>query len=303
MHPLNKLMAVAAMAAGLSACQTAPPVNADLQAARIAVLQARDNPQAARSASVEINRAQQALQRAEAAWLDRRDSDEVKHLSYLAQRRAAIALATAAQAQADERVQQAGGERERVRLEARTREAENAVQAARVAQASAQSAQGQAAAFQQDAEAARQMAAQQAERAAALERDLKSLQGRATERGMVVTLGDVLFASGSATLQTGALRSVHQLASVLQQYPERRVLIEGYTDSQGSDEMNLDLSQRRANALRQALLNSGVGAERIDVRAHGEAHPVADNGSAAGRQQNRRVEVLFSDGTGRFAGR
>jgi len=285
-----------AAAAALAACQSTPPVNNELVAARNALTQASADPAAAKSAAVEIERAQQALQRAEFAWAKKGDNEETQHLSYLARRRTDIALAVAAQGQIDERLRQAGGERERARLDARTREAEMASQAARNAQADASSAQGQA-------EAARRQAAQESERAAALERDLQSLRGRSTQRGVVVTLGDVLFTTGRATLQPSAQRSVQRLAQVLQQYPERRVLVEGFTDSQGSEQMNLELSQRRAEAFRQALLAAGVASERIDVRAHGEANPVADNNTAAGRQQNRRVEVLFSNSEGRFAGR
>jgi outer membrane protein OmpA-like peptidoglycan-associated protein len=324
MTPRSKLLSALALAASLTACQTTPPMNADLQGARNALAQARANPATTRLASAELDRAQQALQRAETAWADQRDADETRQLSYLAQRRAEIAVAVATQAQADERVQQAATERERVRLEARTREADNATQAARAAQANARTAQSQAEASRQDAEASRQaaeaarstamqqaqiaatqseLAAAQAERAAALERDLQTLQGRATSRGMVVTLGDVLFTTGSATLQPGASRSVQQLAAVLKQYPERRVLIEGFTDSQGSDAVNLELSQRRADAFRLALVSSGVDNDRLTVSAHGKADPVADNGTAAGRQLNRRVEVVFSDGQGRFASR
>jgi outer membrane protein OmpA-like peptidoglycan-associated protein len=303
MNPLAKLCAATALAGGLSACQTPPQNNADLTAARAAVVQAGANPYTARSAGVEFNRAQQTLRRAEAAWAERHDNEETQHLSYLVQRRAETALAVAQQAQADEQVQQAGAERERMVLEARTREAEIARRNALAAQSRAQSAQSQAQSAQSQAEQARQQLAQQAERNAALERDLQALRARPTERGMVVTLGDVLFATGRATLQPGAQRSVQQLADVLKQYPERRVLVEGFTDSTGSDQLNMALSQRRADAFRLALLRAGVTPERIEVRAHGKAFPVADNATAAGRQQNRRVEVLFSDGQGRFAER
>lgn len=324
MNTFAKTCAAWACAAVLSACQTTPPVNPNLEAARAALSQAQTNPYAPRAAAVELERAQQALRRAEAAWADRRDTDETQHLSYVAQRRAETALAVAMRAQSEEQVSQAGGERDRVRLEARTREAEAAARTAQSAQASAQSAQasaqsaqatartaqsnaqtaqGQAEQARQETDAARQRLEQEQARAAALERDLKSLQGQPTQRGMVVTLGDVLFTTGRAVLQPGALRSVQQLGQVLQQYPERRVLVEGFTDSQGSDETNLQLSQRRAEAFRQALLDAGVAANRIEVRGHGEAYPVADNNSAAGRQQNRRVEVLFSDAQGRFRDR
>lgn len=316
MNITHKLLVLTA-ALALAACQTTPPSNTDLAEATAAVERARNNPYVARSGALELERAQQSLRRAEADWADRRNLESTSHLAYLATQRAEIAMAMGAQAQADERLQQAGPERERMRLEARTREAERATQAAhssqqtaRNAQSDAQLARGQADAARAQAEAARQQAdsasqqaALQGERAAALERDLQALRGRSTERGMVVTLGDVLFDTGRATLQAGAQRSVEQLAAVLGQYPERRVLIEGFTDSVGSDEMNMDLSRRRAEAFRLALANNGVSAERMEVRAHGEANPVADNSSAAGRQQNRRVEILFSDGEGRFAAR
>jgi outer membrane protein OmpA-like peptidoglycan-associated protein len=295
MNPSRHLLA-AATALALVACQTTPPMNTDLVAARDAVSQARADPMAARSAAVELERAQEALQRAERAWAANRNTEETQHLSYLARRRAEIAMAVASQAQADERLQQAGAERERARLDARTREVDVATKATREAQANAQSAQG-------EAEAALRQAARDRERAAALERDLQSLQARPTQRGLVVTMGEVLFATGGATLQPGALRSVQQLAQVLQQYPERRVLVEGFTDSQGSEQLNLALSMRRAEAFRQALLADGVAPDRIEVRAHGREYPLADNSIAAGRQQNRRVEVLFSNPDGRFAGR
>lgn len=293
----------------LAACSSTPPVNNDLVAARNTLTQARSDPATAKAATVELDRANAALTRAETAWAKDGDDEQTRHLVYMAQRRTDIALAVAAQARADERLKEAGAERERARLEARTREADMATMAARNAQANARNAQGQAEAARMQADAARSQAemaqraaAQEAERAAALERDLQALAAKSTQRGLVVTLGDVLFASGQATLQPGAMRTVQQLTQVLQQYPERRVLIEGFTDSQGSDEMNLQLSQRRAEAFRQALTAAGIAANRIEVRAHGEANPVADNTTAAGRQQNRRVEVLFSNADGRFVG-
>lgn len=301
MNPYRHSLALAA-ALALAACQTTPPVNNELVAARDALTQAQAGP-GARAASVELERAQQALQRAELAWAKNRDNEETQQLAYIARRRTDIAMAVAAQASADERLQQAGAERERARLDARTREAEAATQAARAAQANAQSAQANAQSAQSQADAAQRQTQLERERVAALERDLQSLRARPTQRGLVVTLGDVLFATGRAELQPGAQRSVQQLAQVLQQYPERRVLVEGFTDSQGSDQMNLELSQRRADAFRQALLQAGVDDARIEVRAHGEALPVADNGTAAGRQQNRRVEVLFSGPEGRFPAR
>ena len=152
------------------------------------------------------------------------------------------------------------------------------------------------AAQQSQLEAAR--ATQQAQAATAqvqqLQRELASLQAKQTERGLVLTLGDVLFETGKADLRPGALRNLYPLVTFLQKDPERRVLIEGHTDNVGSDAYNLDLSQRRADAVRDFLLQNGVNAAQMSTRGYGKASPVAPNNTAEGRQQNRRVELIIS---------
>lgn len=302
MNTTLTLIATATVMA-LAACQTTPQPNPDLAAAQRSLDQARNNPYVVRSGAVELQNAQQAMTRAETGWVADRDVDQTRHLAYLARQRAEIAMAVGMQAQSDERVQQFTAEREKVRLQARTQEADTATADARAAQADARNAQADAQMSKQQADAAAMLALQQAGRAEGLERDLAELQARKTDRGMVVTLGDVLFDTGKASLQPGAQRSVSQLVQVLTNHPERRVLIEGYTDSVGSDEMNLQLSQRRAETFQRELMHGGIAADRIQVRAWGEANPVADNTNAAGRQRNRRVEVLFSDADGHLAAR
>lgn len=302
MKTTRTLIATATLLA-LAACQTTPGPNPDLIAARSSLDQANGNPYVGRSGAVELQSAQQAMTRAEAAWAANRDVEQTRHLAYLARKRADIALAIGMQAQSDERVQQFTAEREKIRLQARTNEADMATASARDAQAAARNAQTDAQVLREQAEAARMLALEQAGRAEGLERDLADLKAQKTDRGMVVTLGDVLFDTGKSTLQPGARRSVEQLVQVLTRHPERRVLIEGFTDNVGGEEMNMKLSQRRAETFQRELMNGGIAADRIEVRAWGEANPVADNGSAAGRQRNRRVEVLFSDAEGKLATR
>ena len=128
-----------------------------------------------------------------------------------------------------------------------------------------------------------------------LEQLIQELAGRETERGLILTLGDILFDTAQAQLKPGALRSIQKLTGYLQANPQRRVAIEGFTDSQGSEQYNLQLSQARADTVRNALINAGVKPDQITVSGYGEAFPVADNGTAAGRQQNRRVEIVISD--------
>jgi len=286
-------VAATAVLLALAGCQTTPPASTELSAARAAYERARTDPYASRTGGLEIERAQQALRSAEQAAGPQRDAALARHHAYLAMQRSEIALAMGMQAQSEEQVQQAGLMRERAQLEARTREAEQATRSAR-------NAQGDALDSRNEAEMARRQAALQAQRAGALERDLQALQAQNTQRGMVVTLGDVLFDTGKASLQPGAQRSVAQLATVLKQYPERRVLIEGFTDNVGSENLNLELSRRRAEAFQRALQSAGVPQVRMETQARGEADPVANNATPAGRQQNRRVEVVFSDEQGQF---
>ena len=171
-------------------------------------------------------------------------------------------------------------------LASRTREAEQARTAADQARI--------------DADVAKQQALASQRRAGALENELADLKAKQTDRGMVLTLGDVLFDTGRATLKAGAMRTVDELAAFLQQHPERKVLIEGYTDSVGSDDLNLDLSQRRAEAVRDALTRRNVPFDHVQVHGLGERYPVASNDTGAGRQLNRRVEVVFSNNGGTF---
>jgi outer membrane protein OmpA-like peptidoglycan-associated protein len=126
------------------------------------------------------------------------------------------------------------------------------------------------------------------------------LQAKQTERGLVLTLGDVLFDTAQSTLKPGAGSTVDRLAQFMRDYPDRQVMIEGHTDARGSDEFNRSLSERRANAVRDALVARSIDGRRIRSVGLGEAYPVAGNDSAGGMQQNRRVEILISDENGAF---
>lgn len=283
-----------AAALTLTACSTTPPRNSYLDDAHRSYDQATASADVSRYAQGELVRAREALERADKAWNDKRDADETGHLAYLANQRAQIAMNMAAQRAADARVETAGVERERLRADLRTREAQVANRNAQVATAQAQFAQTQA----QNAQA---LAAAEAERANRLQRELSVLAAKPTDHGLVVMLQDVLFDTGQATLKEGAQSKLDQLASVLKNHPERRVMVEGFTDSVGGADSNLVLSRARAESVRSALMARGVPADRIEARGNGQMRPVASNSTQAGRQQNRRVEVVFSDEQGKFA--
>lgn len=115
---------------------------------------------------------------------------------------------------------------------------------------------------------------------------------RETSRGLVISLSDILFETGKSQMKPGAESNVRQIAAILNQYPDFKISVEGHTDSQGSDALNNRLSNERAASVRNALVAGGTDAGRITSTGFGEGQPVADNSTAAGRQQNRRVEVI-----------
>lgn len=156
---------------------------------------------------------------------------------------------------------------------------------------------------EQRAQQQRQAALSAQDRVRALEGQLRELQAQQTERGLLVTLGDVLFAFDKAELSAQAAPRMDKLASFLAQFPDRKVLIEGFTDSVGNDRYNLSLSERRAQAARAALVQRGVDRARIAARGYGNRHPVASNASPEGRAMNRRVEIVIADEQGNLRGR
>lgn len=130
---------------------------------------------------------------------------------------------------------------------------------------------------------------------ARLQQQLAALQAEKTDRGMVMTLGDVLFETGRATLMPGAMDTIYRLAQFMKQYPEKHLQIEGHTDSTGSESLNLRLSEFRANSVRNALITEGVSSTRIRTIGYGASKPVATNATVAGKQRNRRVEIVIQD--------
>ena len=158
--------------------------------------------------------------------------------------------------------------------------------------------QGDAARSQGDAARSQEQAALSQQQSARLQAEVDQLKARPTPRGLVMTLGDVLFNTGRAELNPGANRKLDQLAQFLNEHKERRVQIDGFTDSVGTDSYNEELSQRRANSVKSALLSRGVDSSRIGTEGYGKAYPIANNVDSGGRQLNRRVEVVIGGENG-----
>lgn len=312
---LMRLALAPVAAVFLVACATTPATNPKLDEARALYSQAAADADAARSAPLELRSAQLSLERAETAFKAGNDSAIVDHHAYLARQRSATALQAGEIARAEQAVSASAAERDRILMAARTREAEQARLQAGIDRSESERARMQAEKDRAESERARiqaqtasaeaeqsrraaeaQLAAAQAaqENAAKLRQQLAELEAKQTDRGLVLTLGDVLFDTGRAELKPGAFRTVDRLATFMRDHPERSLEVEGYTDSVGGDALNLALSQRRANAVRAALVSRGVEGSRITTNGMGKASPVASNDTAEGRQRNRRVEIVIS---------
>jgi outer membrane protein OmpA-like peptidoglycan-associated protein len=235
--------------------------NVALDQARANYMQTVQDPKIVTNAPAPLQDAETMLRQAEKTD----DQQDKEQLAYLTNQKVGIAQATAQKKIAEAETQR----RERALLEARTHEAAQAQQQALSAEA----------------------------RTEQLEQELAEFKARETDRGLVLTLGDVLFEFSRAELKPGALHKLYPLVTFLTGNPTRDVLIEGHADSIGSHSYNLELSQLRADVVRNFLLQNGISPARITARGYGKDFPVASNATEAGRQQNRRVELtILHDG-------
>ncbi|MFA6311662.1 MAG: OmpA family protein [Sterolibacterium sp.] len=293
------LLAIAALT---GACSSMPNSTSLLDQTRGDYQAAQNNPGVANYAPLEMKQTDVAMAQANAAASKSDSADKIDKLAYLAKQKIALTQEVVKQKTAEASVATASKERDQIRLDQRTNEANQANANAEQSKMAAHMALNQAAAAQrktrdaQDAAADAQRATLEAQtRAAQLEAQLADMAAKQTERGMVITLGDVLFGTDMARLNPEGMRTAQKLADFLQQYPQRTVLVEGFTDSTGTSPHNQELSERRATAVRSTLLELGVSRERIAIRGYGESFPVASNNTAESRQLNRRVEIVLSD--------
>jgi len=272
-----KLLSGTTLALALCACASTPQPNAALESAHAAVQAAEADPNVNKYAALDLEAAKKDLAVADDAAMHHNDA-QIAQSAYMAAQNARLAQMHAAAKADDARVASGQAERDQIMLAARTREVQNAKMATDVAVDQRN---------QATAETAR------------LQAEVDQLKATPTPRGLVLTLGDVLFDTGRAELNPGAGRKLDQLAQFLSEHKDRRVQIDGFTDSVGTDAYNEDLSQRRADAVKAALLSRGVDASRIGTEGYGKAYPVANNNDSGGRQLNRRVEVVIGGDDGR----
>lgn len=275
----------------VAACATAPGRPDGAAEARVKLTRLQSDSNLASRAAAAIKDADAAVREAEQPEADK---ELAAHRVYLADRKVDTAKALAETRFAED--QRAGliAQRDRARLDVRTREADVAKSQAATARAEGAEQKLSADQARLDATAAQLAATSSEQQATELQRQLDLLQAKRTDRGLVLTLGDVLFTTGRADLQAGASGNLDKLVAFLNKYPDRSVAIQGYTDSVGTEDSNQRLSERRADSVKAYLTGQGIGSTRLSAVGKGRSNPVADNDSAAGRQQNRRVEVLIS---------
>jgi OmpA-OmpF porin, OOP family len=288
--------------AGCASADLEQAAKAQLAKAQTAYRQAQSDPSVQAHAQLQLADAQKAVQAAEQAT----NPADMQQLGYVAEKKAQTASVIGAIRKTEQDTQMMGRETQDILLQKRDRELKaaraDADQARAAAEARARDAEAKAREAEQArtqaeqarvaAESARAQADAEQAKNAALLKELSDLKGQQTNRGLVLTVGDVLFATGKAEVAAGGMRSIDKLAEWLKKNPTRNLLIEGHTDNTGTEDFNMTLSQQRADAVRNALVSRGVGADRITTRGYGPRYPVVANDSAAGRQQNRRVEVV-----------
>jgi outer membrane protein OmpA-like peptidoglycan-associated protein len=260
----SALIATAVASVLLAACAAAPVQPAGSAEARNKLMQLQSDQSLAGRAPLAIKDADLAVSLAEQPQAD---LQLAAHRVYIADRKIETARAQAETKLAEDQRAELSTKREDARLNARTQEADAAHAAAAASQA----------------------------QSVELQRQLDELHAQVTDRGIVLTLGDVLFETGRADLKPEATNNLMALVAFLNNYPTRTAAIEGYTDSVGSDDANQLLSERRAESVRSYLTGKGIGAARLAASGKGEMQPVGDNESATGRQRNRRVEVIINE--------
>lgn len=245
-------------------CTVAPSTPDGAQDVRNKLTQLQSDPSLANRVPRTQEEAQAAVRLAEQPVAEK-DKALGAHRVFMADRQVEIATArattSALEAQREELVRASTT----VRLDARTSEAD-----------SARSDAAEARGAKQD-----------------MQREIERLKAEKTDRGLVLTLGDVLFATGKAELKVGAENNLNNLVSFLGKYQDRSVEVEGHTDNVGAEAYNQALSEQRAESVKAYLVSRGIAGQRITTVGKGMHSPKVDNGSASGRQQNRRVEVII----------
>lgn len=319
------LMTLALALAATLVPVAAAKVDLDLQRLRAELSDLESDPSLGDLAGLERAEARQAVERIASAGRGARHDLAV----YIAERRIDIARITAQAMLAEQQAEQLDREHDQILLQAsrrdaelarleaeklrlqsltRAEEAERARRAVATAQAESMASQEQAEQAMAEAEQAKRLAKAQSreaslakreaelasEAADSLRRQLNNMSARSEARGQVMTLSGDAFAPGKSTLRPEARANLGRIVEFIRSNAGKPVRIEGHTDATGGANLNQVLSQKRADSVRDALIDSGIDASRLTAIGMGEAQPVASNASESGRARNRRVEIIIA---------
>lgn len=256
--------------------------------------------QVANNAVVELDKLDRYVANANSAWQEGND-EEYEHQVYLAARQSEITESSGMAQHYRNEIDSMAEKRQQLLIEAKNMELEKTQTRLQQTESDLKSKQDELSTTQQElatkAEKVQELneSAQSAEQQVlSLASELSTVKAEMTQRGMVLTLQDILFEFDKAQLKPGAGRTIQKVAEFLDNNPKVEVTIEGFTDSLGSEQYNLKLSEQRAEAVKSALAGEGIVMERLQTKALGEQFPVASNDTEAGRQENRRVELVLN---------
>lgn len=280
---LFKLLVISSVCALVFACASTPE-NAD----QVSDLRDRYEKMAADQkvrelAPVALQNAEDAVKNTEALVKSGADEAKIEKQMYLADRKLDILKQAVRKAEAEETISQAETMRKDILIDARSADAQKARMRADAAEQRAQSAEQRAQAMEM--------------KAAKLQDEIAEITTKQTDRGLVLTLGDILFETGKSELLDGSQRSLKRVSEFLEEYSNRQIAVEGHTDSTGDASFNQQLSEKRATSVRDSLVRNGVDSSRVKTKGLGEEYPVASNDTREGRQQNRRVDIIIENAT------
>lgn len=267
--------------------------NPALKEARMNYEEASKNPEIVKGAPVALHDAKQTLDKASELSKNRRNKDEVTHMAYLVNKKLEIAEANANHQKYEEALGQASQSRGKVVLDARNRELTRANKKMDAALLKSKNAEDRANFSQSQALDAESALQKSADRELNLQKELADLKSKESDIGTQLTLRDMMFEVGKSELTEGGVRDVSKIALIAKQNPNRDIVIEGHTDSTGSESINQELSERRAKSVENILANNGIDAGKITIKGYGKSYPIASNKTRAGRQLNRRVVVTI----------
>lgn len=286
-NKFSKTVLLGFVSFAISGCATMQEPTNETIALQNQYMMAEQQSYVEKYAPLEFEDAKKMIEKTKKMEKSGKSEELIEHQRYLAQKKLDTAIELAKEKRAQERVDNAALNRKDVLLAAKSKELNEA-------QDEAQRMSKRAKLAEREAEEARERAKEMSAKAKKMAATLTDISATDTERGLVITMGSILFELNESELKSSSKTTVAKIADFLNQYPERDVLVEGFTDSTGSSDYNQTLSDKRAKAVTALLAGNGIDKNRLNAVGYGESYPAATNDTSLGRQKNRRVEIVVA---------